>query len=81
MGKLFSDFKKWIKDNVNSDDIETKQVDKERRDKFVKRKIANISINNSSSHELDDIDRIANKISRDPVFAKSVAVNVIRAQQ
>ncbi len=81
MGKLFSDFKKWIKDNVNSDDIETKQVDKERRDKFVKRKIANISINNSSSHELDDIDRIANKISRDPAFAKSVAENVIRAQQ
>lgn len=80
MGKLFSDFKKWIKDNVNSDDIETKQVDKERRDKFVKRKIADISIN-TSSHELDDIDRIANKISRDPVFAKSVAVNAIRAQQ
>lgn len=80
MGKLFSDFKKWIKDNVNSDDIETKQVDKERRDKFVKRKIADISIN-TSNHELDDIDRIANKISRDPVFAESVAVNAIRAQQ
>ncbi len=80
MGKLFSDFRKWIKDNVNSDDIETKQVDKERRDKFVKRKIADISIN-TSSHELDDIDRIANKISRDPVFAKSVAVNAIKAQQ
>lgn len=80
MGKLFSDFKKWIKDNVNSDNIETKQVDKERRDKFVKRKIADISIN-TSNHELDDIDRIANKISRDPVFAKSVAVNAIRTQQ
>lgn len=80
MGKLFSDFRKWIKDNVNSDDIETKQVDKERRDKFVKRKIADISIN-TSNHELDDIDRIANKISRDPVFAKSVAVNAIKAQQ
>lgn len=80
MGKLFSDFKKWIRDNVNSDDIETKQVDKERRDKFVKRKIADISIN-TSNHELDDIDRIANKISRDPVFAKSVAVNAIMTQQ